>query len=104
MNQNKKINKPTVSKRYPDGTMVELLYDHQEKQTSFCIWKDGTYEITDTYDEANGNKLVPFKPYNNLIQHKIVLFPSELEEYSSEKDLINQIQEYIQKNKYLQLL
>ncbi|SDP80552.1 hypothetical protein [Desulforhopalus singaporensis] len=96
MNKTRKKYIPSVSGKYPDGTIFELLHDPEKKQTTFCVWKDGSFEITEKYEEY-GTLLVPYTPHNNLIKHKIVVFPSKPEEYSSEVHLITEIQEYIHK-------
>jgi len=38
---------------------------------------------------------VPYSPTNNLLQHDVVLLPSEPEEYGSEEVLVNEIQAFI---------
>ncbi|MBR9702273.1 hypothetical protein GOV13_05125 [Candidatus Pacearchaeota archaeon] len=88
---------PTISKKYSDETIVEMLYNQDETKTSFAIWKDGKVEIASKYKEKNGKILVPYKSTNNLIKHNIVLFPSKPIKYKSEKELISEIQSFIHK-------
>ncbi len=94
MKKGNKKHIPSVSRKYPDGTILELLYDPEKTQTTFCVWKDGKFEITEKHEE-DAAFLVPYTPYNNLIKHKIVVFPSKPVEYKSEAHLVTEIQAYI---------
>src|SRR5438876_4186073 len=86
---------PAVSGVFGNGTIVEMVYQPEEKQTAFIVWQDGkwTREVSFSPDQNRG--LVPYSPNNNLIQHEVVLLPSQPEEYSSEEALIGEIQAFI---------
>ena len=46
-------------------------------------------------DLASGERLVPYSPENNLLAHKVVLLPSEPEEYGSESELLAEVHAFI---------
>ena len=46
-------------------------------------------------EDEDGSTLIPFSPDNNLIKNEAVLLPSEPREYGSEKQLIDDIQEFL---------
>lgn len=85
---------PVVSAVLADGTLVETLYRRDERRTLFCVAKDGEirYESSIT-DEAE--RLVPYSAGNDLLTKRIVLLPSEPEEYGSEQELVQAVQAYI---------
>lgn len=86
---------PTISTVLDNGSIVELLYDPREKRTSFAVWTDGAWRRQRSLEIGAKELLVPYSPQNNLIQHHVVLLPSQAEEYGSEEELIASIREYI---------
>jgi hypothetical protein len=76
---------PAVSWSLPDGTLVELLYRPEERQTLFA-------PHLNLDDNA---RLVPFSPHNNLIKNEVVLLPSEPQIYGSEEQLLSEIRGFI---------
>ena len=75
-------------------SLVEMIYDTVENTTSFAVYKNG--EINYKQSITNGKiKLIPYSPDNNLLKNKVVLFPSRAEEYSSEAELLKDIQGFI---------
>jgi hypothetical protein len=85
---------PTVSAVLKDGSVVELLYQPEERRTLFCVARDGQLRFEDAVLEGE-NRLVPFSPGNNLIAHEVVLLPSKPEEYDTEQELVAGIQTFI---------
>lgn len=77
-----------------DGSVAELIYDPVHYRTAFCVF-DGAEWREQNSIVSRGERLVPFSPHNNLLKNKIVLFPSEPEEYESEEALIAHIQNFI---------
>lgn len=76
-----------------DG-LAEMIYNPYENTTGFAIYKNGEvkYQQSILNDEV---KLLPYSFDNNLVKHKVVLFPSEAEEYGSEAELLKEISEFI---------
>lgn len=91
---------PLVSAVLTDGTLVETLYRSDPAETSFCVFKDGTW--SNQPDLLIGTrKYVPYSPSNNLLKHEVVLFPSEPEPYESEEALLGSIRAHI--HRYMDL-
>ena len=86
---------PTFSRVLGDGTLIELLYDTEERQTRFAVSNDGTWRFEDSLALDERQRLVPYSPENSLIENEIVLLPSEPQEYGSERDLVRDIYTFI---------
>ena len=86
---------PTVSACPTEGEILELVYQPEKGQTWFALWKDGELSYQKEHVLADGDRLVPYSPKNNLIQNAVVLLPSQVEEYGSEEELLAQIQGFI---------
>jgi hypothetical protein len=84
-----------VSRCFPDGTLIELLYRPDTRQTAFAVWRDARWTILQRIETAHGEQLVPFLPGNNLIKNEVVLLPSEPQIYGSEERLLSDIQGFI---------
>jgi len=85
---------PTVSRCYPDGTLIEILYRPHERQTLLALFNAGRWTIQQHID-LDGSRLVPFSPDNNLIKNEAVLLPSEPQIYGSEEKLLGDIRSFI---------
>ncbi len=86
--------RPTASAVLADGALVEMVYRPEEGRTLFCVAKDGEWRFEQEILER-GERLVPYSPRNNLLQHEVVLLPSGPEEYESEEALVAEIQAFI---------
>ncbi|MCG3198811.1 MAG: hypothetical protein HUU16_14740 [Candidatus Omnitrophica bacterium] len=85
---------PLVSATLADGTLIETLYRSDPAETSFCVFKDGSWS-NEPDIVIGGKRYVPYSPSNNLLKHEVVLFPSEPEGYGTEEDLIASIRAYV---------
>src|SRR6185295_13592277 len=83
----RKRRRPAVSARFPDGTLLELLYKAEEKRTSFVVCKGRELSEADVISLPDGSTLVPYSAGNNLITHQAILLPSEPAEYGTESEL-----------------
>jgi hypothetical protein len=90
-----------VSEILPDGSLVELLYDPELRNTSFAIWSAGHAAVAPKIATEDQGTLVPFSPTNNLIRHEAVLLPSGADDYGTEPELIEDIRRFIRR--YLDL-
>ena len=86
---------PTVSQILSDGSIVELLYRPKTRSTAFAVWRRGEWSLERQVDLADGTRLVPFSPDNNLIKNEAVLLPSEPLDYGSEEQLFGEIQAFL---------
>lgn len=85
---------PTVSAVLRDGSLVETLHQRDEDRTVFCV-SDGDKLRIETEILDGGQRLVPYSAKNNLLQHDVVLLPSEALEYDSEEALLDDIRAFI---------
>ena len=86
---------PTVSAILQDGSIVETVYSDRPPQTALVAWKDHAWSREPFVNVDDVKRLVPYSPSNNLISNKVVLLPSEPEEYDSENDLVREIEAFI---------
>lgn len=91
-NQQKDI--PTVSRVLSDGSLVELVYQPEVKQTLLAHYEQGNVGLK-PWIEADGERLVPISPGNNLLKHNAVLLPERPEPYGSTKSLLEDIEAYL---------
>ncbi len=85
---------PAVSRCLSDGTLVELVYRPEDRQTMFALYNAGRWTLQQRHD-IEGARLVPFSPQNNLIRNEAVLLPSEPRMYGSEQKLLSEVGEFI---------
>lgn len=91
---NKQKDIPTVSRVFSDSSLVELVYQPQEKQTLLAHYEQGNAELKQ-WIEMDGERLVPISPSNNLLKHNAVLLPERPEPYGSTKSLLEDIEAYL---------
>lgn len=87
--------KKIISKVLSDGTMLEMIIN-KEGKSRFAIYTEGLviYE-----DEDLGYR--PWSAGNGLITSEVLLFPSKATKYGTNKELFDQIVEYLKK--YIEL-
>lgn len=85
---------PTVSRVLSDGSLIELVYQPQERQTLLAHYEQGNVELK-PWIEADGERLVPISPGNNLLKHHVVLLPERPEPYGSKESLLEDIEAYL---------
>lgn len=86
---------PTISRTLAPHGIIELLLDPQGERTNFAYWSGTTWTVTGQHELPSGERLIPYSPQNNLLAHKVVLLPSEPEEYGSEADLLSDIRSFV---------
>src|SRR5262245_28800213 len=90
----KKSVRPTMSATLADGTIVEMLLRTAEGRTVFAVGRDDNWRLEESV-QLDGLKLVPYSFRNNLLEHGVVLLPSEPQEYASDAALLGEIQAFI---------
>ncbi len=85
---------PTVSRVLSDGRIIELVYHPETCKTEFAVYQNGSITFEDSIN-ADGERLVPVSPLNNLLKHKVVLLPEQPDSYESVEVLLNDIQGYL---------
>jgi hypothetical protein len=72
-----------------------MVYRPEVGETGFIVWEGGGWTAAEWIDLPDGRRLVPYSPDNNLLVHKVVLFPTGPEEYGSEAELVAEIRAFI---------
>lgn len=94
-NTNSKNVLPTVSRRHPDGRLIELVYDKENKHTRLAIGCGTAITLEKEIELPDGTHLVPYSPTNNLIKHGVLMLANHPEPYGSVADLIAEIDAYL---------
>lgn len=84
-----------VSAVNPDGSLIETVYDPESRRTGFVTWHNGRSEMVKTSTMPGIGRVVPYSATNNLLSHRVVLFPSGSTPYSSERELVTEIRSFI---------
>ena len=79
-----------------DGTLVEMLYNKAKRETRFLTVKDDNLNFIESFD-LNGWTIQPYSPHSDFLENNVVLFPSEPQEYGSQKDLLEEMRLFIHK-------
>lgn len=74
---------------------VEMIYREEDRVTRFARFHDGLVSECLTLDVARLGCARPYSPDNNLLTHRVVLFPSEALDYSDEATLLGEIRGFI---------
>jgi len=93
--QNKKKSKHICSAILKDEKMVEMIFQEKQDKTQLAVFKEGSWEYRSNLQADNKIVLLPYPADYNLIKNKVILFPSEVGEYKSETDLLNEIRSFI---------
>ena len=91
----KKRAAPTISSILDDGTIVELVHEPLNHQTSFACYAHGKWTSQTQVTEPHSEDLIPYSASNTLIKNKVVLFPSKPEDYGTQEELVAEIQTFI---------
>jgi len=86
---------PTVSAVLPDVGLLEMVHDPVKNETGFVVYHGTQWRFENELTIEPHKRLVPYSPDNNLIKNEVVLFPSQPEEYSSEEQLVAEVQSFI---------
>jgi hypothetical protein len=86
---------PTSSGVLEDGTIFEMTFAPDRRQTNFAIYNAGRWTLRDHVEIDPNARWVPFSPNNNLIKNEVVLLPSEPQIYGSEEKLVADIKKFI---------
>lgn len=84
-----------VSRRLPNGGILELIYQADTQKTVFAVLRDDKISIASSFDAESGERLVPVPATNNLIKHGALVLPGEPEPFDSTAELIKAINAYL---------
>ena len=96
INEEEEKSRIIASEILNDGTIIEMLFNSKKNETSLAICKNNEIKNIKSF-ESDGVILKPHPAGKDLLKHKVILFPSEAIEYGSQKELIQEIQEFIHK-------
>lgn len=97
LSEKKPILTATASALLADGDLVEMVYDPSERKTQFVRGSGDKWRYEESVLASDAERLVPYSATNNLVKHKVVLFPSEPSEYGDTPALISRIRDFIRK-------
>ena len=86
---------PAVSAVFKDGSILELLYEPERRETRFAFWQSDAWSFEESHTVNPVHRMVPYSPHNNLIRNEIVLLPSAPEDYGTEDHLVSDIRSFI---------
>lgn len=95
MQKNLYKTRKVVSECLTNGTMIEMVYDRENKRTGLACLEAGNISINHSYQLPAGEKLEPIPATNNLIKHGALLLAEKPVPYASVSQLIADIQAYI---------
>jgi len=95
--EKKALSTPAASAVLPDGQLVEMVYDPEERKTQFVCGAGGAWECVDSVLLSPTERLVPYSSTNNLVKHNVVLFASEPQEYGDEAALVARVGDFVRK-------
>jgi hypothetical protein len=75
-----------------------MVYRPGEHRSAFVFWRDDQWQLVSTIDDGSGRRLIPYSPQNNLLKHEVVLLAAGPTEYSSEPELLAEIQAFIHRH------
>ena len=87
---------PTTGEVLENDSIIEIIYNSEKGKTEFVVCDTQKIVTCDQY-KACGKVYVPYSADNTLIKNKVVLLPSEAKRYGSQKQLADEIQNYIHK-------
>jgi hypothetical protein len=77
------------------GTLAEMVYRPQIPETTFAVCQNGQLRYQSSFRAGANEAYIPYGPNNNLIKNEIVLFASEVSDYGTESELVEEIKAYI---------
>jgi len=86
---------PITSLVLSDRTLIEMVYDPENRRTSLIKWQDGEIETAPVFKLEKDWEVLPYRPENPLLHQRIILFPTEVQEYGDDETLIRQIRAFI---------
>lgn len=79
---------------YPDGTMVETVFDPLKRETALLVANESAI-IKESKWEQDGVPIRPIRATNNLIRHGAIRFASDALEFGTVDKLLADIDRYI---------
>jgi len=87
--------RPLASAVLRDGSILEMLQREGEHTTHFARYHEGHIDELDFAEIDGHRRVIPYSASNNLLTHRVVLFPSAASEYESEVQLVKEVRQFI---------
>lgn len=91
----KQRNTPCISRRLSDGALLEMVFRSETQQTTFILEQNGSTTEHASWQLSDNQILKPYAPTNNLLTHKVVLFPEHAAPFGTSAELAERIQSFI---------
>jgi len=78
-----------------DGTLIEMIANPEDHKTALAISGFGRITIESSAIVPRFGKVVAFSAQNNLLVHRVVLFPSNPDQYSDPSVLVAEVRKFI---------
>jgi len=89
---------PIASAVLDSGELVEMVYDPAGRQTQFVVGSGEEWRYEDSVELSPAERLVPYSATNNLVKHRVVLFPSQPADYGDEASLVSRIRDFVRRH------
>jgi hypothetical protein len=89
---------PTASAVLDSGELVEMVYNPASRQTQFVVGSGEEWRYEESVLLSPAERLVPYSATNNLVKHRVVLFPSEPADYGDEAALVSRIRDFVRRH------
>jgi hypothetical protein len=89
---------PTASAVLDSGELVEMVYDPSLRQTRLVCGSGDAWGYEESVSLSPAERLVPYSATNNLVKHRVVLFPSEPTDYGDEAALVSRIRDFVRRH------
>src|ERR1051326_2008064 len=89
---------PTASAGLDSGELVEMVYDPSLRQTRLVCGSGDAWGYEESVSLSPAERLLPYPATNNLVKHRVVLFPSEPTDYGDEAALVSRIRDFVRRH------
>jgi len=89
---------PTASAVLDSGELAEMVYDPAVRETRFVVGSGEEWRYEESVQLSPAERLVPYSATNNLVKHRVVLFPSEPADYGDEAALVSRIRDFVRRH------
>lgn len=72
-----------------------MLFRRETEETVFACFRGGTWNEELRVPLGTGKVLMPYRPDNNLLSHRVVLFPSSVGSYETTEELLREVRDFI---------
>src|SRR5207244_127299 len=93
--EDKKATGTPIVSRVAGDTIVELVYDAENRQTALAVSRFGGLWNIEREIVLGGETCIPYSAGNNLIRNECILLPAKPEHHGDKAELLAEIERYI---------